>query len=346
MKSLAFFERGKPMSRAILSFIGTVAVWLALTGQLPGQPAEKTSVKERRFLFTYAGKVKDLKPGQAASIWLPVAVSGLEQVVKIQSKNLPDSSNAKTHTEKQYGNTMLFFEAKANDRGEIPFEVIYHIHRKEVKTDLAANLVLKPTPEEDLKRFLQADKKVPIVGKPLELLQDRKLPTDQFAAAKVFYDVVNGHMKYSKVGKGWGQGDAVWACDSKFGNCSDFHSLFIAMARGNKIPSKFEMGFPLPVQRGKGAIGGYHCWAWFLPNQRGWVPVDISEANRNPEMKEYYFGNLTEDRVRFTTGRDINLEPRQKGPALNFFIYPYAEVNGQTHPQENIERRFAFEDLK
>jgi hypothetical protein len=39
--------------------------------------------------------------------------------------------------------------------------------------------------------------------------------------------------------------------------------------------------------------------------EKGWVPVDISEANRNPELKEYYFGNLTEDRVRFTTGRDI-----------------------------------------
>jgi transglutaminase-like putative cysteine protease len=152
-------------------------------------------------------------------------------------------------------------------------------------------------------------------------------------------------MKYSKQGKGWGNGDSVWACDSKFGNCSDFHSLFISMARGNKIPSKFEMGFPIPTKRGEGVVGGYHCWAWFLPNDKGWVPVDISEANRNPELKEYYFGNLSEDRVRFTTGRDINLEPRQKAGPLNFFIYPHAEVEGQTHPQEMIERRFAYKDI-
>jgi len=306
---------------------------------------KKTDAKDRTFLFTYAGTVKDLKPGQTANIWLPVAVSGPEQEVTIESKNLP-VTDSKTGTEKQYGNKSLYFEAKANEKGEIPFEVVYQVQRKEVKTDVSANLVLKPTPQDDFKRLLQPDIKGPITGKPLELLKDKDLPKDQFAAAKVLYDVVNTHMKYSKEGKGWGQGDSVWACDSKFGNCSDFHALFISMSRGNKIPAKFEMGFPIPTKRGEGTVGGYHCWAWFYPDKKGWVPVDISEANRNPDMKEYYFGNLTEDRVRFTTGRDIDLEPRQKAPALNFFIYPYVEVDGVTHPQEKIDRRFAYQDVK
>ncbi len=309
-----------------------------------GTKEKKLVGKERSFHFTYAGKVKGLAPGQEASVWLPVARSGPEQVVSIVTQSLP--VEGKTYTEKQYGNTSLFFKAKANDMGEIPFEVVYKVQRKEVVTDLKANLVLKPAKNENLSRFLEPDVKGPISGKPLELLKDKKISNDQFAAAKVLYEVVNTHMTYSKEGKGWGQGDSVWACDSKFGNCSDFHALFISMARGNKIPSKFEMGFPIPTKRGEGVVGGYHCWAWFLPDKAGWVPVDISEANRNPDMKDYYFGNLTEDRVRFTTGRDINLEPRQKGAALNFFIYPYVEVDGKTHPQEKIERRFAYQDVK
>ncbi len=311
------------------------------TGAKPS--ATPKGAKERRFQFTYAGAVKDLAPGTETEVWLPVAVSGAEQEIRIVRQN---PSQAKIFKEKQYGNAMVHFKAKANDNGQIPFEIVYEILRREVKTDLTANLVPIPTPEENLNRFLQPDAKVPIVGKPLELLKDKKLPNDQFATAKVMYDVVNTHMTYSKVGIGWGQGDSVWACDSKFGNCSDFHSLFISMARGNKIPSKFEMGFPIPTKRGEGVVGGYHCWAWFYPNQKGWIPVDISEANRNPELKEYYFGNLTEDRVRFTTGRDINLEPLQKGPALNFFIYPYAEVDGKAHPQEKMERRFVYQDVK
>jgi uncharacterized protein (TIGR03000 family) len=305
-----------------------------------------TPSKERHFLFTYGGKIKNLPPGKEANVWLPLADSGPEQQVSISNLNLPPGSKTESTTEKLYGNSMIFFVAKADAKGEIPFEIVYDVRRKEVKSDVAANLTLQPAKGENLKRFLEADAKVPISGKPLDLLKDKTVPVDQFAAAKVMYDVVNTHMKYSKEGKGWGQGDSVWACDSKFGNCSDFHSLFISMARGNKIPSKFEMGFPIPVKHGEGVVGGYHCWAWFMPNGKGWVPVDISEANRNPELKEYYFGNLTEDRVRFTTGRDIDLEPRQKGPALNFFIYPYAEVDGQVHLQENIERRFAYQDVK
>ncbi len=304
------------------------------------QPGE---ARERTFQFTYAGAVKDVPPGKSARVWLPVAVSGPEQDVKIISKKLPGKDVAGKET--QYGNTMLSFEAVANDAGLVPFEVVYEVKRREVKTNFQANLVMKPAADEKISRFLLPDQRVPITGKPLELLKDTKVPNDQFAAAKVFYDVVNQHMKYSKEGKGWGNGDSVWACDSKFGNCSDFHSLFISMARGNKIPSKFEMGFPIPAKRGDGPVGGYHCWAWFLPDGKGWIPVDISEANRNPDLRDYYFGNLTEDRVRFTSGRDIDLEPRQQGPALNFFIYPYAEVDGVPVPAEKMQRSFAYRDI-
>lgn len=301
--------------------------------------------KTRTFLFTYGGVVKDLKPGQEADVWLPVASNTAEQEAEIVAKKLP--ANGTFAQEKEYGNKALHFKAKANKKGEIPFEVVYQITRREVKTDVKAGATLQPRPTDKVSRFLEADKLVPTSGKPLELIKNKKLPKDdQFAAAKMLYDVVNNHMKYSKDGKGWGFGDAVWACDSKFGNCTDFHSLFISMARGNKIPSKFEMGFPVPPKRGAGTIAGYHCWAWFMPQGKGWVPVDISEANRFPDMKNYYFGNLTEDRVQFSTGRDITLEPRQKAATLNYFIYPYVEVGGQALPQDRITRTFSYQDVQ
>jgi transglutaminase-like putative cysteine protease len=251
--------------------------------------------------------------------------------------------------DKRYGNAILFFESKANGKGEIPFEVTYRVKRKEVKTDVKGNLYLRPTPGENLDRYLQPDAKVPIAGKPLELLTEslkgNELPKDQFAAAKVLYDVVNKHMTYKKIGAGWGQGDSLWACDSRYGNCSDFHSLFISMARGSKIASKFEMGFPLPAKTGAGVVPGYHCWAWFLLAGKGWVPVDISEANQHPELSDYYFGNLSANRVGFSVGRDIDLEPRQQGPPLNFFIYPYVEVDGKALPADKVVRRFSYKDL-
>jgi hypothetical protein len=72
--------------------------------------------------------------------------------------------------------------------------------------------------------------------------------------------------------------------------------------------------------------------------------VDISEANKNPMMRDYYFGNLTADRIGFSTGRDVNLVPKQAGKPLDFFIYPYAEAGGKEVSQDEIVKKFAFAD--
>ena len=93
-------------------------------------------------------------------------------------------------------------------------------------------------------------------------------------------------MRYDKTSSGWGRGDAVWACDAKRGNCTDFHSPFIGMLRVDGIPAGFDIGFPLPENKDKGDIAGYQCWAEFYARKTGWIPVDHlrgveSEAERN-----------------------------------------------------------------
>jgi hypothetical protein len=328
------------MHRLTFLFAACVASSIVPGGLL----AQSTEAKTRSFQFTYGGRVTDLKPGTSARIWIPMPVSNGQQEVSV-ARQQGDFLITK---DKAYGNAILYFEGKADAKGEIPFEITYQALRKEVKTDIKGNLYLQPAAGEKVERYLQPDAKVPVAGKPLDLLKenlkDKELPANQFAAAKVLYDVVNKHMTYKKVGTGWGQGDSLWACDSRYGNCTDFHSLFISMARGNKIASKFEMGFPLPAKTGAGPVPGYHCWAWFLPEGKGWIPVDISEANQHPELTDYYFGNLSEHRLSFSVGRDIDLEPRQKGPPLNFFIYPYVEVEGKVYPAEKVQRAFSYKD--
>ena len=78
-----------------------------------------------------------------------------------------------------------------------------------------------------------------------------------------------------------------------------------------------------------GPVGGYHCWAKLYLGGVGWVPVDASEAQKNPALAPYYFGNLTADRVQVSSGRDVNLVPKQAEEALNYFVYPYAEADGK-----------------
>src|SRR5262249_52370761 len=158
------------------------------------------------------------------------------------------------------------------------------------------------------------DKLVPISGKPLSLLSSINLSENKLALARQLYDIVDDHVVYKKEGKGWGRGDTNWVCDNGYGNCTDFHSLFISLARSQGLPSRFEIGFSIPTDKPKGPIAGYHCWAWFHLKENGWIPVDISEADKHPELKEYYFGNLTADRMLFSVGRDLELEPKSEQP--------------------------------
>jgi transglutaminase-like putative cysteine protease len=309
----------------------------------PAAAAEEAArPRTRTFLFTYATTVTGLPAGKVARIWLPVAPVSAEQDVEVVAKELPGKK--RVGRDPTYRNLILHVEARANAEGKIPLRLTYKVTRREVRTDGKAGISLAEA-DRALARFLQPDARVPITGKPLELLRDREVPADELQAGRLLYDLVNKHMTYDKSKPGWGKGDAVWACGSGFGNCSDFHSLFISLARSRKIPAKFDMGFPLPDRRGAGDVGGYHCWAWFKAKGKGWVPVDISEANKNPKLVEYYFGNLTPDRVKFSTGRDIQLVPRQDGPPLNFFIYPHVEVDGKVYPQDRVKNRFTYKDL-
>ena len=67
------------------------------------------------------------------------------------------------------------------------------------------------------------------------------------------------------------------------------------------------------------------------------MPVDISEADKNPAMKEYYFGNLTENRVTFSPGRGLTLVPKQAGAPPHFFIHPHVEVDGKPMPADTVK---------
>ena len=303
-------------------------------------PAASTAddLATRTFKFTYEAAVTGLKPGQQARIWVPVPQTTEDQEVLHVEMSLPGEPALNTET--KFGNRMFYVSARANADGNVPIKATYTVKRREVKGETDKALT------EGLEQFLKPDRLAPADGKHLKLLDGKKLPDDPMDRARELYEMVNGMMRYAKEGTEWGRGDVEWVCDSRFGNCTDFHSLFIALARSQRLPARFEVGFGLPEKRGAGEVAGYHCWAKFKPEGKAWVPVDISEANKNPKLKDYYFGNLTADRISFATGRDVDLAPKQDGPPLNFFIYPYVEVDRKPYPADKVKRKFTYEDVK
>jgi transglutaminase-like putative cysteine protease len=300
---------------------------------LPGSArADKT------FEFTYEVTLKDL-PADARSVrvWIPIASSDAAQTVRL--KGIASPVRTSETRDPEYSNRILYAEIARPQSATARFALDYEVTRREYSGQPAGEAASTP-----LSRFLRADGLVPIDGKMQELAEEitrGKQGTREIARA--IYDYVFKSLKYDKSGTGWGRGDALWACDAKRGNCTDFHSLFIALMRAKKIPARFEIGFPLPEKAREGEIAGYHCWAEFYVEGEGWVPVDISEAWKAPSRHDYFFGKLDANRIQFTVGRDILLKPRQDGDALNYFIYPYVEVDGK--PYAGVEKKFTFREV-
>ncbi len=295
-----------------------------------------SDVTVSRFLFRYHVTVTGLPPNKTADVWVPVAASDKHQAVTIRSVALPGSH--RMAREERFGNSMFFLKAVADQRGRIPIAVDYEVRRDAVTPQSGEELTAR-----EREQFLRANQLVPLGGRPLELLSGTSLVGDSREAVRKIYDVVDDHVSYDKpAGGAWGRGDAVWVCDSRFGNCTDFHSLFISLCRSNGVPARFQIGFPVGPQQ-KGVVGGYHCWAQFADGDR-WFSVDISEADKNPARKDYYFGSLPPDRVIFSTGRDLTLEPEQASGPLNYFVYPHVEVDGKAYTE--LEKDFSFELLR
>jgi len=296
----------------------------------------------RHFTFRYEFTVRNITAGQRLRVWIPLAHSDQFQTVKVLSTtgDLP----LKQTREAEYGNQMLYADAEKAAKPEYHFVIEYDVVRNERVVPLNGTAHLAPAKlsERERQRFLEPDRLVPVTGLPAEIAakQAAGRSTD-LERARALYDYVFHTMKYDKSGTGWGRGDTLWACDSKRGNCTDFHSLFISMARSQKIPARYEMGFSIPTDKHSGEVPGYHCWADFYLKGTGWVPVDISEAWKHPEKHDYFFGAHDDNRVQFTMGRDITLSPPQQGQPLNYFVFPYVEVNGKEFSNVVIKNSFS-----
>src|SRR5690606_29420264 len=117
----------------------------------------------------------------------------------------------------------------------------------------------------------------------------------------------------------------IYACDTRTGNCTEFHSFFISLARSVGIPARFAVGASIPSERNDGGIDGYHCWAEFYAEGKWW-PVDISEANKYTALATYYFGRNPANRIEFTRGRDLQINPGPVSGPINFLAYPVMEI--------------------
>jgi len=266
----------------------------------------------------YEIDIQGLESETTTTLWVPLPAENQDQTLNSQRSDSPWGFKQITDSQ---GNAVAELTIPAGPRDASRVTFFYNITRQPAsgldKTALTAN--------DQPKDFLKPLRKIPLDGVIQRIALEEK---QKFAAGenlqRGYYDYVYDLMTYSKEGEGWGQGDAVWACQSKYGNCTDFHSLYIGLARSQDIPARFKIGFPLSATEASGRHDGYHCWAEAFSADQGWIPLDASEAKK-AGLRDEYYGALPSDRIELTQGRDIILSSNQRGAPINYFVYPYAE---------------------
>jgi len=331
------------------------AAWAQKAGDACGLPPAATAdilydaeqESARTFSFTYEVEI----PAQPAGIgpidvFIPLAVSDAHQA--ILRRDVKASIPGREKTEGRYGNKFWHGHVDRLDGKPITVVVDYIAQRQVFQQLRPASSGMReysPKEREELALSLGSDRRVPISGPVIDKVRAELPQTDPspLARARAIYDYVIDNMEYKKVGSGWGNGDTFWACSARYGNCTDFHALFISLARAEGIPARFEIGFPIPEDKTSGVIDGYHCWTEFHLPGVGWFPIDASEAWKHKERRDLYFGTQPADRIQFTIGRDLQLGDGHTTGPLNYFIYPHVEVAAEQ--LDSVKSRFRFSEI-
>ncbi len=297
-----------------------IVVAVVLLGAASGLAADQPGIVKGsdEFEFVYRVTLPEIKGD--ASLWIPLAKTDAFQTVRQEEISIP--MKWEKIQDRDYGNDICVLHPQCRPTAA---------RRSSCAIWLCARRNPLMRRKERIPRVSFVRRKLVPINETFKTLAEQATAGKKgdLARAKALYDHVLGRMRYDKSGTGWGRGDAVYACDAKTGNCSDFHAYFIALARSIGIPARFAIGATIPADKSEGAIEGYHCWAEFFADGR-WVPVDISEAWKNPTLADYYFGHNPANRFELTKGRDLIVNPAPASGPINFLVYPLLEMNGKT----------------
>jgi transglutaminase-like putative cysteine protease len=281
---------------------------------------------EDKFSFVYQATLPQMS--EDARMWIPIPSTDDFQTINVTNIDVPGTHQILK--DDHFGNQVLFVELSPEDSGS---SILLQFDVERQEKSMYADSTIPAA-------YLAPEKLVPNSKKfkdiAAEVLVDKN--GGDLVKARALYDHTIDTMRYAKFGNEYGKGDAIFACDSARGNCTDYHSYFIALSRSAGIPARFAIGAAVPSGRDEGGISGYHCWAEFFAEGKWW-PIDISEADKYTSLSTYYFGHNPANRVEFSHGRDLVVTPMPESGPINFLAYPLLEVGGKP---VKIKPQFGF----
>ncbi|MDQ7038160.1 MAG: transglutaminase family protein [Aquificota bacterium] len=284
-------------------------------------------------------------------LWIPVPVeTDYQKLTGVEVKGT--HRRISLHREKVFGTPILYAEfPKDIERKRIEVKVSVEFRPRRVSMVDGSFRIPK-----EVRKYLEPSAHIPTEGKvrdlATEITKGRKTMLEK--AWAIYKWVAENTYRDPEV-KGCGPGDVnsllemLERTGKIGGKCADQSSIFIAMCRSVGIPARevfgirvlpSELSTSLSIKPGSTDLTkAQHCRAEFWAGE--WIPVDPADVTKvvlkerppkdHPRVefaKVYLFGSWDPHWVAYNWARDFVLEPEQEEKPLNFFGYPYAEVDG------------------
>lgn len=357
------------MNPRFLITIPLLAIAACQSTQAPSPfPAHGTFRVEHAISVPVPAGTKDVR------VWFPLPRTEEGQTITDLAVEAPDGWKEATDDQ---GNRYVYV-ATASPGEKVAVKTTFTVTRQEqrARLDPAATRPLNDAERAQYAALLDDDTHV-VANAEIKALaaQIAGGETNPLLVARKLYDWTLHNVEYwVKDPSKWKAspvGSSDYCLKNRTGNCTDFHSLWTALARASGIPTRMKYGSLFkPSLDGVDKDASYHCWpeSWF-PGL-GWVANDVAVADifvapialdaSNTErvtlttangyagpdqaMVDYYFGNLDARRVTWTLGRDLVFEPKQSAGPVNMNAKGYVEADGKELAK--FDRKMTFREVR
>jgi transglutaminase-like putative cysteine protease len=320
-------EEAKMKTRLLAS----AAIAVALSG-VPALAAERSG------LVTFAVDVAAPRDAKSVKLWFPYPTSDATQAIS----NLRFDGNYSTFTlsrEPNSGALYLYTEWKGPAEHRT-LTVSFHARSRENRVpNLAERAGDLPV---EVRKYLESEFWVPVEDPRVkaaaaEATRGRK---GHLAKARGVYDWVVENTRRDPNVPGCGLGRVEVTIAQRTGKCADISSVFVAVARAAGVPAREVFGLRLGQPGEADITDGHHCWVEFYLPGTGWVPADPADVRKAmlaknldlaaaKPVREFYFGAVDQFRIQLQKGGRGLTFPEGNAEKVNYFMYPYAEVDGK-----------------
>src|SRR5262249_15844074 len=248
--TLATLSRDRLRRQIMRSHLPAVVLAVAAAAVRTDDTIAPAELGPRTVRLTYEARVTPPEETHVLELWLPLPREDDQAVLELRLSGTAPATVVRLAPSGDRAAYLRVVEPK----GTVILSETALVSRHEVRTLIGARSSAPPGIDRTVYAAEVASSSTAIqINDEVRAIARRETARKRTVVAKAgaLYDWVFANMKYDTSVAGWGVGDVPYCLKVGKGNCTDFHTLFIALARASGIPARWNMGFSIAYGDGE-----------------------------------------------------------------------------------------------